>query len=72
MHMQHMLKIGRGLYTGGNFKQNIWKKRRKIGDLIYHHDLTNERFGANVLSIKIYYVILLARLTSLHSENVGL
>ena len=43
MHIQCMLKISRGLFTGGNFKQNIFKKKkeRKIGDLIYDHDLTN-------------------------------
>ena len=50
MHVQGMLKISRGLYTCGNFKQNTWKKAlskilgkkpRKIGDLICDHDLTN-------------------------------
>ena len=41
VHVQRMLKLSRGLYTGGNFKQNTWKKRRKIGDLICDHDLTN-------------------------------
>ena len=41
LHVQHMLKMGRGLYTGGNFKPNTWKKQRKIGDLICDHDLTN-------------------------------
>ena len=41
VHVQRMLKMSRGLYTGGNFKQNTWKKRRKIGDLICDHDLTN-------------------------------
>ena len=40
VQVQRMLKMGRGLYTGGNFKQNTWKKRRKIGDLICGHDLT--------------------------------
>ena len=40
VHVQRMLKMGRGLYTGGNFKQNTWKKRRKIGDLICDRDLT--------------------------------
>ena len=29
------------LYTGGNFKQNVWKKLKVIGDLIYENDLTN-------------------------------
>ena len=40
MHVQRMLKMGRGLYTGGKFTQNTWKKQRKIGDLIFDHDLT--------------------------------
>ena len=40
VHVQRMLKMGRGLYTGGNFKQNTWKKRRKIRDLLFDHDLT--------------------------------
>ena len=26
VHMQFMLKRSRGLYTGGKFKQNTWKK----------------------------------------------
>ena len=55
--MQRMLKMRRGLYTGGNFKQNAWKKRRKIGDLVCDHDLTNKRFGANLFFIKTYYAI---------------
>ena len=41
VHVQHMLKMSRDLYTGGNFKHNTWKKRRKIEDLISDHDLTN-------------------------------
>ena len=41
VHVQRMLKMSRGLYTGGYFKQNTWKKRRKIRDLICDHDLTN-------------------------------
>ena len=28
-HVQRMLKLRRGLYTGGNFKQNIWKKAKE-------------------------------------------
>ena len=30
LHVQRMLKMGRGLYTGGKFTQNTLKKRRKI------------------------------------------
>ena len=41
VHVQHKLKMSRGLYTGGNFKQNTLKKRRKIEDLISDHELTN-------------------------------
>ena len=41
VHVQRMLKMSRGLYTGGNFLANyLGKKRRKIGDLICDHDLT--------------------------------
>ena len=29
VHVQRMLKMGRGLYTGGNFKQNTWKKAKE-------------------------------------------
>ena len=41
VHVQRMLKMSRGLYTGEYFKQNTCKKRRKIGDRICDHDLTN-------------------------------
>ena len=34
VHVQLMLKMSRGLYTGGNFKQNTWKKSEgKLGTL---------------------------------------
>ena len=29
MHVQRMLKMGRGLYTGGIIKQNTWKKAKE-------------------------------------------
>ena len=29
MHVQRMLKMSRGLYTGRNFKQNTWKKAKE-------------------------------------------
>ena len=42
VHVQRMLIMSRGLYTGGKFKKKIpGKKRRKIGDLICDLDLTN-------------------------------
>ena len=29
VHVQRMIKMSRGLYTGQNFKQNTWKKAEK-------------------------------------------
>ena len=29
VHVQRILKMSRGLYTGGNFKQNTWKKAKE-------------------------------------------
>ena len=29
VHVQHMLKMSWGLYTGGNFKQNTWNKAKE-------------------------------------------
>ena len=29
VHVQGMLNMSRGLYTGGNFKQNTWKKAKE-------------------------------------------
>ena len=29
VHVQHILKMSRGLYTGGIFKQNTWKKAKE-------------------------------------------
>ena len=34
VHVQRILKMSRSLYTGGNFKQNTWKKSEgKLGAL---------------------------------------
>ena len=57
MHVQRMLKMSRGLYTGGNFKQNTWKKAKEKWELICDLYLTNKRFGANLSFIKLYYAI---------------
>ena len=29
VHVQRMLEMSRGLYTGGNFKQTTWKKAKE-------------------------------------------
>ena len=51
VHVQRMLKMSR-FYTLAKILSKIFvKKRRKIGDLIYDHDLTNLRFGASLIFI---------------------
>ena len=71
VHVQCMLKISR-FYTLAEILSKILfvKKRRKIGDLIYDHGLTCQRFGANLILLKYIMLSLFARLTPLHSENV--
>ena len=57
MHVQRMFKMSR-FYTLAEILSKIFvKQRRKIGDLIYDHGLTNKRFGASFSVIKIYYAI---------------
>ena len=57
MHAQPMLIISRVYTLAEILSKMICKKRRKIGDLIYVHGMTNKRFGANLIFIKIYYAI---------------
>ena len=57
VHAQRMLKMSR-VYTLAEILGKIFvKRRRKIGDLIYNHGLTNLRFGANLIFNKIYNAI---------------
>ena len=57
VHVQRMLKMNR-VYTLAEILSKIFVKQlRKIGDLIYERGLTNKRFGANLILIKIYYAI---------------
>ena len=42
VYVQRMLKMCRGLYTGGNFKQNIWKKAKENWGPYLHLDLTKD------------------------------
>ena len=65
MYVQRMLKVSRGLYTGGHFKQILGKKRRKFWDLICDHDLTNN----DLVPLKYTIRSLLVRLPPLHSEK---
>ena len=64
VHMQRVIKISR-VYTLAEILSKIFvKKRRKIVDLIYDHGLTNKRFGANLIFIKIY--------TPIHWKNIDI
>ena len=57
MHVQRMLKMSRIYTLAVVLSKRFVKKRRKIEDLIYDHDLTKLRFGTNLIFIKIYYAI---------------
>ena len=35
VHVQRMLKMSRGLYTGGNFKENTWKKAKENWGILF-------------------------------------
>ena len=71
VHVQRMLKMSRGLYTGGNFKQNTRKKGEgKLGTLFailiwQINDLVPPLFSLNYIMRS-----LLARLPPLHLGNV--
>ena len=68
MHVQHMLKMSRGLYTGGNFEQNTYEG--KLGTLLAIMIWQINDFGANYFLLKYIMRSLLARLPPLYSENV--
>ena len=57
VHVQRMLKMSRGLYTGGNFKQNTWKKSKKNWGPYLRSRFDKLRFGANLFIIKMHYAI---------------
>ena len=69
MHVQCMLKRSRVYTLTESLSKILVKQRRKIGDLIYDHGLTNKRFGANLNFFKCIMRSLLLRLTPLHSES---
>ena len=47
VHVRRMLKFSMVDTLAEILSKPFVKKRRKIGDLIYDHGLTNKRFGAN-------------------------
>ena len=53
VHVQRMLETSRGLYTGGNFKQNTWKKAKENWGP-YLRSLFDK---LTICFIKIYYAI---------------
>ena len=55
VHVQHMLKMSRDLYTGGNFKQNTWKNEGKLGTLLAIMVWQINDLVPTIFFIKIYY-----------------
>ena len=66
-----MLKMSRGLYTGGNFKQNTWKKAKENWGP-YLRSLFDRLTIWCQLIFLLNYIMpsLLTRLPPLHLENV--
>ena len=71
MHVQRMFEMSRGLYTGGNFKQNTWKKAKENWGP-YLRSLFDKLTIWCQLIFLLNYIMrsLLARLPPLHLENV--
>ena len=69
MHVQRVPKMSR-VYTLAKILSKIFvkKKRRKIGELIYDHGLTNERFGANLI-FSLKYIITACTTYTVTFEN---
>ena len=71
VHVQRMLKMSRGLYTGGNFKQNTWKKAQENwGPYLRSSFDILTSWCQLIFLLKYIMRSLLARLSPLHLENV--
>ena len=57
VHVQRMLKMGRGLYTGGNFKQNTWKKAKENWGPYLRSRFDILTICCQLIFIRIYYAI---------------
>ena len=64
VHVQRMLKMSRGLYTGGNFKQNTWKKAKENWGPYLRSLFDILTIGANLFFIRIYHVITACTITT--------
>ena len=62
--------MSRGYILAKILSKILGKKRSKIGDLIFDHDLTNNDLVPPYFLLKYIMQSLLARLLPLHSENV--
>ena len=64
VHGQRMLKMSRGLYTGGNFKQNTWKKAKEFWGpyLRSGFDILTSR--CQLIFISIYHAIIACSTTT--------
>ena len=57
VHVQRMFKMRRVHTLAEILSKIVVKKEGKFWDLIYDQGLINERFGANLIFIKIYNAI---------------
>ena len=57
VHVQSMLKMSRGLYTGGNFKQNTWKKAKENWGPYLRSSFDKLTIWCQLIFIKVYYAI---------------
>ena len=70
MHVQRMLKMGRGLYTGGNFKQNTRQKAKENWGPYLRSCFDILTICCQLIFLEYIMRSLLACLLPLHSENV--
>ena len=71
VHVQRMLKMSRGIYTGRNFKQNTWKKAKEnLGP--YLRSLFDKIYDLVSIYFLLKYIMrsMLARLQPLYLVNV--
>ena len=71
VHVQRMLKMSRGLYTGGILKQNTWKKAKENWGPYLRSLFDKLRIWCQLIFLLNNIMpSLLARLPPLHSGNV--
>ena len=72
VHVQRMLKMSRGLYTGGNFKQNTWKKEEENWGPYLRSWFDILTIWSKLIFIRIYYAITACTTTTFTFGNCWL